>query len=896
MSLDSYNPVKIEALIYQQWLSRNDFAPADASKQPPASPVFCIVIPPPNVTGELHLGHAWDCTLQDILTRWMRMEGYRTLWLPGTDHAGIATQWMVVAQLKAEGKSKEELGREAFLERVWQFKEESHQRITDQLKRLGVSCDWSRERFTLDKTLSRAVHHAFVKLYQAGLIYRGPRMVNWSPQLRSAVSDLEVEHRNIKGNMFMILYPFEDGPLPDGRKGIVIATTRPETMLADGAVAVHPADKRYLGLAGKNLVLPLVGRKIPLIEDNYVQQEFGSGAVKISAGHDFNDFEISKRHNLPVYQVMDEAGCMCGDIPQRYVGLERYHARKKIVADLKSGGFLVKIEQHEHSVGYCSRSEEPVEPRVSTQWFVRTEGMASKALEAVESKCIRLVPSFQEKIFAEWMNNPQDWCISRQLWWGHRIPVWYCEDCGESTVAEETPLVCQNCQSQQIRQDQDVLDTWFSSSLWPFSTMGWPKETPDLKTFFPTSLLVTGYDILFFWVARMAMMSLQLLGKIPFDEVLLHGLLRDEKGVKMSKTKGNGLNPLQLVDRYGADALRMALAAGTNLGHDMSLAESTCGAMRNFINKLWNATRFVLAHKERLGEPLPLPSSLPAELSLFETWIMVRLQEVILTTRKMLKDRRFNEATKVLYAFVWHEYCDWYLEASKPTLKSSEVETPAQRVVWSVSHHVLLEILKLLHPIVPFVTEHLWAIVQPQAKPLIATPYPQGMANKAQLTELQQVAAKASHLISVVQVIRTVRSESMVPPKARLQAQVGSTDNALCHLLKSQGALFFNLAGLASVELKEQLDAPKSWARGVGDGFEIALCLAGLEDNDKELARLEKEQAKLQVELNFVRNKLGNRAFITNAPQHVVEKNQQKMVKLEAQAQKLQQSLARLSA
>ncbi len=894
----SYVPAEIEPRIYEEWLRGNHFAPVgERGELEKGSKYFCIVVPPPNVTGSLHLGHAWDSTLQDILVRWMRMDGCPTLWLPGTDHAGIATQWMVESQLQEEGCSKEQLGREAFLKRVWQFKETSQQNITNQLKQLGVSCDWGRERFTLDETLSRAVRCAFVKLYQAGLIYRGLRMVNWSPRLRSAVSDLEVEHRDVQGSMYHLLYPFEDGPLPDGRQGVVIATTRPETMLADGAVAFNPADERYAGLEEKNLILPIIKRKLPLIKDEQVKQDFGTGAVKISVGHDFNDFEIGKRHNIPVYEVMDKKGCMCGDIPQRYQGLDRYVARKKIVAELKEQGVLVKIEPHEHSVGYCGRSGEPVEPCVSTQWFVSTKDMAIQALEVVNSRRVRLIPQFQEKIFAEWMDNIQEWCISRQLWWGHRIPAWYCEDCKGVTVAEDIPNCCQHCQSKQIEQDRDVLDTWFSSSLWPFSVMGWPEETSDLKTFFPTTVLVTGYDILFFWVARMIMMSLQLLETIPFDEVLLHGLLRDEKGIKMSKTKGNGLDPLKLINIHGADALRMALAAGTNLGHDMSLAESSCEAMRNFVNKLWNASRFVLGHKERLGEPPALMSALTSDVSalpefpLFEAWIFSRLQQVTVETRQFLEARRFNEAAKLLYNFVWREYCDWYLESVKPTLLSDK--EVFRQAGWAVSHQVLVEVLKLLHPFIPFVTEHLWGILQPQAKPLIMCTYPQGMELAKQPDSLRRTAKEADRLIAVIREVRTVRSESVVPPQARIPVQISSADEDICQLLERHKALFMNLAKLSSVGFGGQ--DTKNWVRGVGDGFEVALCLEGVMDTAKELQRLEKEKIKLYAELQQVRIKLENKLFMSKAPPLVVKKNRERNDSLKTQLSKLDRSLRRLS-
>ena len=897
MSLGSYIPAEIEPRIYQQWLKNNSFAPAaDAGCLDKDTESFCIVIPPPNVTGSLHLGHAWDETLQDVLIRWMRMEGRNTLWLPGTDHAGIATQWMVERKLKQEGSSKEKLGRKAFLEYVWRFKEESQRTINGQLKRIGVSCDWNRERFTLDEGLSHAVRRVFVELYREGLIYRGPRMVNWSPALLSAVSDLEVEYRQVQGYLWHIRYPV----VGKETEGIEVATTRPETMLGDVAVAVHPQDARWQHLAGKKVRLPLAERQIPVIKDAYVDADFGSGAVKITPGHDPNDFVMGQRHALQPITVMNVDGSMADNVPEAYRGLDRKEARKKVLADLKAQGLLVKTEPHTYNVGFCSRSGVVIEPRISEQWFVDVKAMSSEATAAVKSRRIQLLPAYQEKVFFEWMSNIQDWCISRQLWWGHRIPAWYCSSCGEVIVTDSDELTaCPKCQSDKLKMEEDVLDTWFSSALWPFSTMGWPEDTADMRDFYPTSVLVTGYDILFFWVARMVMMGLKFTDQVPFHQVLLHGLLRDEHGEKMSKTKGNGLNPLELVDEFGADALRFALAAGTVMGRDMSLGKNTVEGYRNFVNKLWNASRFVWGHKQHLGEP----PSLPQELQLFDVWILDGLQQVSVHVREMLEKRRFNEAAKALYAFVWHGYCDWYLEAVKPILASgsnaAENHQEAlihQRASWGVVYHVLLEIFKLLHPFMPFVTEYLWGVLQPGKQELISCKYPQGLDNEALPAASPGQAEEAERLIAVIQTIRTLRSENMVPPKTRLQIQIGSTDAKLRELLQRHQQQLYNLAGLEKIDIRQQLETSQSWVRGVGKGFEIALCLEGVVDAAQEIQRLEKEMEKLMVEFRRTRSNLENQDFLKHAPSQVVEKNRQRMANMQTQSTKLRQTIARLSA
>ncbi len=887
--LPPYSPKTLETPIYQRWLGANCFAPASdtAKRVERAGESFCIVIPPPNVTGVLHLGHAWDSTLQDILTRWMRMEGRNTLWLPGTDHAGIATQWMVERQLQEEGNSKEEIGREAFMERAWDFKNASHGSIRKQLECLGVSCDWSRERFTLDETLSKAVRRVFVQLYHEKLIYRGLRMVNWSPALRSAVSDLEVLHKEVKGHLWSFMYPFADGGKIAGQKGIVIATTRPETMLADGAVAVHPDDERYRAMVGKYVTIPLANRDIPIITDGYVKPEFGSGAVKISPAHDFNDFEVGQRAKLPFITVMDETGTMAGKgVPTPYQGLDRQAARKQMLYDLKAKGLLVKTETLTHSVGHCSRSGVTVEPRISEQWFVSVDGMAKTALQAVHSRQIELLPQFQEKIFAEWMENIHDWCISRQLWWGHQIPAWHCAKCQQYSVVENAPSVCEHCQSSQITQATDVLDTWFSSALWPFSTMGWPENTQDLQSFYPTSVLVTGYDILFFWVARMAMMGLKCIPEHPpFHQVLLHGLLRDEKGVKMSKTKGNGLDPVEVVEEYGADALRMALAVGTVLGQDLSLGMNAVEAMRNFANKLWNAARFVLGYRGHMEQPKALEHMV---LSDYDTWLLTRLNLACAAVRQNLEQRRFNEAAKAVYAFVWDEFCDWGLEAAKPILNGQD--SLAAQASYATLHHCLQNTLRLLHPFMPYVTEALWGHLMPKDGFVMLQSYPKGVTAKDLSTSQRETAQNIAHANRFVSALRTLRSENHVAPKARVEVLVLSESPTLLKTLDQQQTIVCAMAGASTILPVTVAPTQKSWIKQIGRGFSVYIKLpqASLQ---AQKARIQKDAAKLDQKITPLQMKLNNPEFVEKAPAAVVEKTRQKLAELQAQHAQLHAAL-----
>jgi len=892
MSLNRYNPAGIESKWYRYWQDNNLFRPSGDTEQES----FCIVIPPPNVTGSLHMGHAWDNTVQDILIRWMRMEGRNTLWIPGMDHAGIATQWMVESQLRARGTSKEEIGREAFLKETWAFKEASHGAIMEQLQAMGVSCDWERERFTLDEGLSRAVRRVFVSLYEQGLIYRDNRMVSWCPRCLTALSDLEVNHKEHNGFMYHFRYPMIGG---DGH--VSIATTRPETMLGDGAVAVNNDDERYTHLVGTKVMLPLVNRELPIIADFYPDPEFGSGAVKVTAAHDPNDFEMARRHDVPMYIIMGEDGRMNDEVPEAYRGKDRFEVRKMVIADLEQMGLLDKVVPHVNSVGHCSRCDTVIEPMLSLQWFVNIKPLADKAIQAVEDGRIELLPDFQRKVFFEWMYNIQDWCISRQLWWGHRIPVWYCQACDEVIASEEDVTACTKCGSEDLKMDEDVLDTWFSSGLWPFSTMGWPEDSEDLRTFYPTAVLVTGYDILFFWVARMAMLGLWFMDKEPFHQVLLHGLLRDAKGEKMSKTKGNGLDPLDMIGKYGADALRFTLAAGTIPGRDMSLPEASIEGNRNFINKIWNATRFALSHLERLGNPPRLDEVTPGR---FDRWILARLDDAAKEVRGHLTDRRLDEACRALYAFTWHEFCDWYLEVSKPALLGA-LGDEAQKAALATLHHVLESALRLLHPIMPFVTEELWQTLPGPGGSIMTQPYPTEDRPGAAVSAAKQatVAAdqsgkeavnEAARLIDLIQTVRTVRGENGIKPRQKIDVTVVTGDQAFRDLIDQEATVFTTLADIGSIAFAESFGEREGYGHGVGEGYEVFLSLADLIDVDAERNRLGREVDKTRSRIDQLARKLDNPKFVDKAPPAVVDKSRDELAALEAQLSKLNDSLTHL--
>jgi len=857
----TYNPQEVEDKWYQYWESNGYFhAEVELDKEP-----FCIVIPPPNVTGELHMGHALDETYQDILIRWKRMQGYNALWVPGTDHAGIATQARVEDHVrKTEGLTRHDLGREEFLKRVWAWKEKYGDRIITQLKKLGSSADWDRERFTMDEGCSRAVREVFVRLYEKGLIYQGNYSVNWCPNCSTTLSDIEVDHEEENGKLYYIKYPFADG---SGH--IQIATTRPETLLGDTAVAVNPDDPRYQDLIGKHVIVPLIEREIPIIADDYVDPSFGSGMVKITPAHDPNDFEIGLRHNLEQVVVIGRDAHMTKEAG-KYAGMDRYACRKLIVQDLEKLGLLVEIKDHVHAVGECYRCGTVVEPLVSKQWFVKMKPLAEPAIEAVKNGTIRFVPERFSKNYLNWMENIRDWCISRQLWWGHRIPVWYCQDCGEVFAAVEDPTECRKCGSKHIEQDPDVLDTWFSSALWPFSTLGWPEETPELKHFYPTSVLVTGFDIIPFWVARMIFMSLEFMGERPFKDVLIHGLVRDELGRKMSKSLGNGVDPLKVIEEYGADALRFNLVIGVAPGNDLRFIPEKVEAYRNFANKIWNAARFTLMNLEDFDPEQGKPEN---ELSVADRWILSRYQHAVNEVTRHLERYDIGEGARVLYDFIWSELCDWYIEWVKPRLygrHGDEARYASQYTLW----YVFRNTMQLLHPYMPFITEEIWQKLPLAGETIMLAPWPVE-------TELRDEDAERTMqlLMNVITEIRTIRSEKQVPPGRKITA-IFQTDAERQQVLKANIQYLQNLAGLAEVEIGAPGEKPERSAAAVTNGIEIYLPLAGMIDLEAEAKRIEKELAKAKQELERTEKKLSNPGFVNKAPEAVVEKEKEKLALL----------------
>ena len=870
-----YNPQSVEEKWYRFWEEGNYFrAGADGEKEP-----FCIVMPPPNVTGELHMGHALDNTLQDVLIRWRRMQGYSALWLPGTDHAGIATQARVEAMLAKEGISRYDLGREKFLDRVWAWKEKYGNKITEQLRRLGASCDWGRERFTMDAGCSEAVKEVFLRLYARGLIYRDSYIVNWCPHCRTVISDIEVEHRDTSGHLYYIRYPVKGED-----RHVTIATTRPETMLGDTAVAVNPADERYRGLVGRTLVLPLTGREIPVIADEHVEMEFGTGALKVTPAHDPYDFEIGQRHSLPAVKVIGPDGRMTAEAGTRYKGLDRWECRKRVVKDLEAQGLLVKVEDLAHAVGHCYRGDTVVEPLVSKQWFVRMKPLAEPAVAAAEENRVLFVPERFKKIYLNWLENIRDWCISRQLWWGHRIPVWYCSDCGETTASGDRVQRCPNCGSERVEQDPDVLDTWFSSALWPFSTLGWPKATADLRYFYPTSVLVTGRDIIFFWVARMIFMALAFMEDVPFKKVFIHGLVLDALGRKMSKSLGNGVDPIDVIESHGADSLRFMLVTGNTPGNDLRFHFEKLEGARNFINKLWNASRFVLMNLGEGGRRAADPDAY--ELS--DRWILSRYQEVVEKVTAELEAYELGEAARVLYEFVWDEFCDWYLELAKPRLYRGTPEDAA--VARAVLREVLGGTLKLLHPIIPFVTEEIWSRLEPAEPPLITQPWPKVKP------ELRDFAAEEEMrlLIEVIRTVRYLRAEMNVPPGRRAAVVLVAQDKRVGRILEENKVYIEELAvGTVSVS-GEATARPKQAAHAVAAGVEIFIPLGGLVDTHKERARLTGELEAVQRELARVEGKLGNPGFLSKAPAEVVAKERDKQAELSRKREALEKRLAML--
>jgi len=860
-----YNPHTIEEKWYRFWLDKQFFVAQRCSQKPP----FSIVIPPPNVTGSLHMGHALNNTLQDVVVRFKRMAGYNTLWLPGTDHAGIATQNVVERELAKEGLSREMLGREKFIEKVWEWKEKSGGRIIEQLKRLGCSCDWSRERFTMDEGLSRAVREVFVRLYKEGLIYRDNYIINWCPRCKTALSDLEAEHEETRGFLYYIRYPLAHG---DGY--VTVATTRPETMLGDTAVAVNPDDERYKNYIGAYVILPIVEKEIPVIGDSYVDVSFGTGVLKITPAHDMNDFIIGTKYGLPVVKVIDDDGKM-NDNALHYKGMDRFECREKIVSELKEKGLLEKIEPYILGVGKCYRCKTIVEPALSLQWFVKMKPLAEPAIDAVRNHRVRIIPDMWEKVYFEWMGNIKDWCISRQIWWGHRIPVWYCDSCSMTYVSVDDLYTCEKC-GGSLRQESDVLDTWFSSGLWPFTTLGWPEETHDLKTFYPTSLLITAFDILFFWVARMIMMGIHCMGDIPFREVYIHALVRDAEGKKMSKSRGNVIDPLLMVDQYGADAFRFSLAMLAAQGRDILLSEERIEGTRNFVNKVWNASRLSLTFLD----PERLHIVDKKSLFLPDRWIRSRLQTVIQKVVEGIERYRFNDAATILYGFVWHEFCDWYLELIKPNLYG-RTKTFDEDVTRSVLYRTLVEILKLLHPFMPFVTEEIYQrIPYREGESIMVSPFPIFHADEVD----EEAEREMDTLMGVIDTVRNIRGETGIAPNIKITVIV--RENSHTQLLKDYELYIKELAKAEHLIFTHDT-IPEKTALGVYRGIELFVPLKGLIDIPSELARIEKELTKMDSELERISIKLMNPSFRMKAPPEVVAKNEETHRQLQEKRDKL---------
>ncbi|MDA2916344.1 valine--tRNA ligase [Nitrospinae bacterium AH_259_B05_G02_I21] len=866
-----YDPSPTEAKWYDFWTDQGWFHADVGSDAPP----YSIVIPPPNITGSLHMGHALNNTLQDILVRWKRMEGHNVLWMFGTDHAGIATQNVVEQQLAAEGTDRHSLGREAFVERVWAWRDESGEMIVEQLKRLGASCDWGRERFTMDEGLSRAVREVFVRLWEDGLIYRDYYIINWCPRCLTALSDLEVDYHEIAGHLYHIRYPMADGP-----EHLTIATTRPETMLGDTAVAVHPEDERYRHLIGKSAVLPLAGRPLLIIADEHVDPEFGTGTLKVTPAHDPHDFEIGLRHGLDQVKAMDERAHM--DVPGLpYHGQERFAARERIVEDLQAQGLLDKVEDHRHAVGHCYRCQTIVEPTLSLQWFVRMKPLAEPAIEAVKDGRIRIIPKGWEKTYFEWMYNIKDWCISRQIWWGHRIPVWLCASCGNYTVSREDAVeACGECASGDLTQETDVLDTWFSSALWPFSTMGWPDSTDELRLFYPTSVLVTGFDILFFWVARMIMMGLKFMGDVPFHDVYIHALIRDERGEKMSKSKGNVIDPLDMMGRYGTDALRFTLAALAAHGRDIKLSERVIAGYRNFANKLWNATRFVLMHLNDFEPGVPVEE--PSELA--DRWILSRLNHLVITTREALGTYKVNEACQAIYQFVWHEFCDWYLELVKPRLAAGGA---TRRVAQEHLVRVLDTTVRLLHPFMPYLTEEIWQHLPGTDGPAMLTRFP--TASEAAIDP--DVEADMAVLIEVVAAIRTVRGEMNLKPRRTVDVSIRPAEESAAALYREHADSITDLARVGTLTVDPEASKPEGAAVSIVDGAEIYIVLAEAVAVAEERKRLEKELNKVRRERTMVETKLAKEDYLTKAPEAIVAKDKGRHAALVEKEARLESSI-----
>jgi len=866
----SYDPKQVEEKWSRFWISENIFTP----EVPSAKQKFSMVLPPPNVTGSLHMGHALCFTLPDIIARWRRMQGYNVLWLPGTDHASIAVHNVIEQSLAEKGLTREKLGREEFLKIAWDWKRKYGGIITGQLKKLGASLDWTRERFTMDEGFSLAVRQVFVSLYNEGLIYRDYYLVNRCPRCNTVLSDIEIEHRELEGKLYFIRYPFVES-----EAGIVVATTRPETMLGDTAVAVHPEDERYRKMHGKKLLLPLTNREIPVITDHRVEREFGTGAVKVTPAHDPVDFELGKEHHLEQVIVIDGSGKMTEAAGAEFKGLDRFECRKKVLKRLEESGLLVKVEEYKHMVGHCYRCKTVIEPHLSWQWFIKMEPLAKDAIRVVEDGTIEFIPPNWAKSYFEWMYKIHDWCISRQLWWGHRIPAWYCRDCGELVVAMENPKKCPQCQSDKLAQDEDVLDTWFSSALWPFATMGWPEKTADLEMFYPTDLMATAFDIIFFWVARMIMMGLKFTGRIPFRHVFINGLVRDFRRRKMSKSEGNIIDPLEMIEKYGTDALRFTMAALAIPGMDLSLSEERMMGYRAFANKIWNASRFVLMNLDEKGHVIK-----DDELTLADRWILSRLSGITADLEAALEQYKFYDAAEKLYHFTWHEFCDWYIEMAKPTLKAENKTTKA------VLAQALDQILRLLSPFMPYITEEIWQHLPGRGKSLALASFP-----RPQPSWRNDRAEEEMRLLQdLVVEVRTIRAENKIPPRQKIKIWLRSPGEREKELLPEIQTYILTLANSSEVRLWDHFPPEKGLLKGVAGGWEVAIPPEGLFDLEAEMLRLEREIKKIQVETEKVETRLQNQDFVDKAPQPVIEEARKSVARLRDKKAKLQKSLEHL--
>ncbi len=865
-----YDPQSVESRIYDFWINGGYFhTKIDKTKKP-----YTIVMPPPNITGQLHMGHALDNTLQDILIRFRRMQGYAALWVPGTDHASIATEAKIVEAMRKEGLTKEGIGREEFLKRAWEWKKTYGGRITEQLRRMGSSCDWDRERFTMDEGCSNAVNEVFVRLYEKGLIYKGERIINWCPHCKTSISDAEVEYETQAGHFWHLRYP-----LADGSGYVQLATTRPETMLGDTAIAVNPNDERYKEIVGKNVILPLVNKEIPVVADDYVEMDFGTGVVKITPAHDPNDFEVGLRHNLEVINVMTDDAHMTEDCG-KYAGMDRYEARKEIVKDLEEGGYLVKVEDYEHNVGNCYRCHQTVEPRVSKQWFVKMEPLAKPAIDAVRNNDTCFIPDRFSKIYYHWMENIKDWCISRQLWWGHRIPAYYCDACGEVIVSKDTPHCCPKCQSTALRQDEDTLDTWFSSALWPFSTLGWPENTEDLDYFYPTSTLVTGYDIIFFWVSRMIFSALENMGEVPFDTVFIHGIIRDEQGRKMSKSLGNGIDPIEVIDEYGADALRFMLATGNSPGNDMRFSYDKVKASRNFANKLWNASRFIMMNiSDEITEP-----SLPSKLSIEDKWVLTKFNNLAKEVCENLEKFELGVAVSKLYDFIWDIMCDWYIELCKSRLASGgEDSLNAQKVLL----YIMNGALALLHPFMPFITEEIWQALPHKNETLMLEKYPEYSSE----LDFAKEASEFEKIMDAIKGVRNRRSEMNVPPSKKAGIFI---ETSFAETFKQGVPFFERLASASHVEIAEKFDMPNA-TQVITNSARIYIPTEDLVDFEKELERLNRELNVCLKEEALISGKLNNENFVNRAPKQVVDAEREKLNKILDRMQIVRESIKKIS-